>query len=163
MLSQREGVYAAIKSYHAEKGRHFEDGMKVDLSKEDRSTIIEMVAAGISAGEITFSDDARTRYSTDKGVRDYCGNLLSNWLRRDERLNGQVEYQPKNPGSRFGQKDEVVKNLRALAKNTSDETELGAINSAIATRQEELRTAKMKSKVKIDLNFIPESLRHLAK
>lgn len=163
MLSQREGVYAAVTSFFKEKGILFEDGMKVNLSKDDRSTVIEMISSGIMSGSIVFSEGAKAKHSTQSSIRGYSSNLLSNWLRRDERLNGNVEYKPEKPGSRFGIKDDIIKNLRALAKSTTNEAELKAVEEAILSRQEELRSQKLKAKHKVNSDLLPENLRHLAK
>ena len=89
--------------------------------------------------------------------------MVDNTFRKDKRMNGGVKHEIKNPGSRAGSGDEVVKNLRALLSTTTDESAKSSISTAISTRIEELKALKPKSakKVKIDFDLIPEELRHL--
>jgi len=111
MLSQKEGVYNAVVAFHNDNGLSFEDGNKVEFSKDDRATVIGIIYEAFNAGEIDMSTEAKTNFDTPEKLKTYTNGLLSNWLRKDVRLNGGSKYVAKNPGSRAGQGDETVKNL----------------------------------------------------
>ena len=83
--------------------------------------------------------------------------MVSNWIRKDLRLNGGEKYETKNPGSRAGQGDDQLKNLKALkAQHPEHATE---IDVEIAKRVAELGLAKKKNTVTVDLDKIPAELR----
>jgi hypothetical protein len=157
-VNQKQGVYDAVVAFCEENDIHFEDGMKLELTKEQRSTVVEMVTQALIAGEIDFSDVAREKHDTEQKKRTYCNGLVSNWLRKDKRLNGNTTYEIKNPGSRAGQGDEQLKNLKLLYKTIDDEDQKATVQEAIDKRVEELKTEKL-GKVEIDYNAIPESLK----
>jgi len=119
------------------------------------------VTTAMAAGEIELKEDARKKYDTESKLRSYCDGLVSNWLRKDDRLNGGEKYEPKNPGSRAGSGDEVVRELRKLKKITADETHLTAIDAEIEKRLAAIKASKAKD-VEIDVEKLPEELRHLA-
>lgn len=157
MQSQKASVYAAVLVVMGLDDGH--SGL-VELSKEQRKEVIGLVTSSIMNGETEFSDEARTKYDTTDKVKTYTNGLVSNWLRKDVRLNGGDKYVAKNPGSRAGSGDEVLKNLKALKSTLTDVEHVAAVDDEIAKRTAELATAKAKT-VAIDESKIPESLRHL--
>ena len=158
MVNQRQGVYDAVVAYCEEHNIHFEDGMKVEFSKEQRATVVEMVAKAMIAGEIELSDAAQKKHNTDQKIKTYCNGLVSNWLRKDKRLNGNTTYQIKNPGSRAGQGDEQLKNLKLLLKTVDDEDQKKIVQAEIDKRVEELKKEKL-GNVEINYDAIPDSLK----
>jgi hypothetical protein len=160
--SQKEVVYSAISAFMHESGRQWDDGDKVDLSPEDRKTITTMIVAAIDVGEMEFSAEARAKHNTPEKVRNYSTGLLSNWLRKDPRLNGGEKHSIKNPGSRVGQDDNVVKALRQLRKELTVPKEIAAVDSEIELRLTQLRNDKIKS-TRINIDNIPAHLLHLVK
>ena len=130
----------------------------MDFTKEQRSAIVDMVTNALIADEIEFSEDARAKHDTAQKKKTYCNGLVSNWLRKDKRLNGNTTYEIKNPGSRAGQGDEVLKNLKLLLKTLDDADQKAAVEAEIAKRTEELKVEKMK-KVEINFDHIPEELK----
>ena len=158
MFSQREGVYAAVKAFLAEAGIQHDDGQKVELTKDQFRTVVEMVANTIHGGEVVFSPEAKAKYNDFDKIKGYCSGLVSNWLRKDERLNGNTKYQPKNPGSRAGQGDQQIAELRKLLKTLSDKDQIEAVKSHIDMRLTELKASKAKS-IEINPELLPESLR----
>lgn len=161
-FSQKESVFAAVKAYCQENGIKHEDGQKLELSKDGRKAVIEMVTQAALAGTMELSVEATAKYSTAQAMRTYCNGLVSNWLRKDVRFNGGEKYTPANPGSRAGQGDEVIKNLRALKKNLTATGDIAAVDAEIEKRVAELKTSKVKA-VTIDASKIPEHLRALLK
>lgn len=163
MLSQKEAVFNAISGFFADNGMDFEPGQKVDLTKEQRASITEIVTAGIDAGEVAFSDNARSKYDSADKIKGYVSNMVGNWLTKDTRLNGGEKYTPANPGSRRGQGDPELKELKKLFKKVSlagNQEHIDAVQNAINERMETLAAQKTQD-VQIDTSLIPDSLSHL--
>ena len=158
--NQKESVYAAVTEFLKEQNLPFVDGQKVELSKDQRKTVIEMVSQAALAGEMVMSADAKSKYNTIELMRGYCNGLLSNWLAKDTRLNGGSKHVITSPGSRAGQGDEVIRNLKNLREQLTESDHISAVDAKIQERFNELATAKAPQK-KVDLNYIPESIRHL--
>ena len=64
MLSQKEAVFNAITGFFGENDIAFDEGMKVELNKDQRAVVAEMVTAGITAGDVSFSELAKSNYET---------------------------------------------------------------------------------------------------
>jgi hypothetical protein len=162
MLSQKEAVFSAVTKVFSDSGRTFGAGTPADLSKEERAAVTEIVTAGITSGEVVFSDAAKAKYDTPEKIRNYVNGMVGNWLTKDTRLNGGEKYSPANPGSRAGQGDEIMKNLRGLLKNVQGNAEQeAAVLAEIEKRKTELAASKIKP-ISINRDALPESLRHLA-
>lgn len=162
MMNQKSAVYEATMSVLADNSIDFTDGQDVSklVTKDMRKDIISIVTAGIIAKEVEFSDEARAKHCDEAKVKTYVNGLVNNWHRKDTRFNGGEKYVAKNPGSRAGSGDQVLKNLKALRSTRTDEAELAAIDEAIAKRTAEVGEEKAK-KVTVDLDKIPAELRTL--
>lgn len=146
MKNQKEATYAAVKEV-----KDFEDGSKVTLTKDEKATVKEILVEGFEANEIELK-------SPQDDLNKYVNGLLNNWLRKDLRMNGNKEYETKHPGSRKGQGDAMVKNLRLLKKTVTDEAAVAEIDAAITARLTEIKPAITKV---IDPDAIPEEFKHL--
>lgn len=155
MKSQRESVFAAVCLVC-----DFPAGSKVEPTKEQRAKIVELVVADFKSNQAVLSDDARAKFDTDAKLKTYTSGLVSNWLRKDIRLNGGEKYEAKNPGSRAGQGDDMLKNLKALRSQLTDTSHIAAVDEKIAEREAELAKTKAKT-VTINVDAIPEDLRYL--
>lgn len=156
-VTQRAGVYAIISSIHP-----FEDGEVVTLTTEERKQVAEEVALQLHNGDIEFSEKAKDKYSTVEDIRKkYAPGLISNWLRKDTRMNGNTKYEAKNPGSRAGQGDARLKAMRGLMKQfqaaNAPADKVETLQAAIDTRTAELATEKAK-KVEIDISQLSPEL-----
>lgn len=158
--SQKDSVYAAVKAFLDDKSIQHDDGQEVNLDKDGRKTVIEMVAQAAMSGNMAMTEEAKTKYDTIEKMRGYCNGLLSNWLRKDVRLNGGDKYIAKNPGSRAGQGDEVLRNLKALKTTLTDADHVAAVDAEITKRTAEIQASKVK-KVAVDFSKLPESLRSM--
>jgi len=148
MLNQKEAVYNAIQEV-----KTFEDGSKVDLTKDEKSTVKAMLVTGFEEGKIELK-------SEQDDLGKYVNGLINNWLRKDTRMNGGTTYTCKNPGSRTGQQDPMIKNLRLLKKREGiTESDLAEIDVAIAARLSEIKPAKAAQT--IDVSALPEEFQHL--
>lgn len=154
-MSQKECVYQAV--FQVIDLQDVDGAVKP--SKDQLQEIYSLVAEKLSLGEANFSDEAKTRYPTLESIRkEYVPGMVSNWLRKDVRLNGGEPYKTKNPGSRAGQGDEILRNLKALKSTLSDAEQVNAVQTEIDKRIAELAAAKS-TKVTIDLDKIPAELR----
>ena len=151
MKNQKEAVFTAVASITNV------DNNTVVVTTEERAQIIDIVAAGFVANEITMSEAACIKYLNDPvKLRQYSSGLVNNWLRKDTRLNGGAKYITKNPGSRAGSQDELVKNLKALRATLSDDDKIAQVTEAIVARQAELKAVSAPT---VDLDLIPSDLK----
>ena len=145
-LNQKEAVYNAIKEIV-----EFEDGDVVELSKDEKCEVVDILVDGFENNQIQLN-------SPQRDLKKYASGLLNNWLRKDTRMNGGTKYEIKNPGSRTGQSDDQVKNLRILKRAVTDPADIAAIDAAIAARIAELKPTQT---LTVDATAIPEHLQHL--
>lgn len=161
-MKQSDAVYKATEQVFTEHGVDFHDGIKAQdfCTAEMRKQIIEIVTAGIESGDVDFSDSAHAKHDTTDKKRGYVRGMVSNWFRRDQRLNGGEVYQPKNPGSRVGSSDDQVKALRALLKSgTLDADGVKMAEKALNDRLAEIRAER--NKVEIDIDALPANIQAL--
>lgn len=159
-VNQKEGVFNAVSAFCAENDIELRSDEAFKPTKEQRKTITHMVAVAMHAGEIELSEAASNKYNSLELKEKYCSGLVSNWLRKDERLNGGVEYEIKNPGSRAGNGDEVVRELRKLRKTLTDADQKAEVDAEIDKRLEAIKAKKAQS-VEINEELIPEELHGL--
>jgi uncharacterized protein YqgV (UPF0045/DUF77 family) len=165
MKSQREATVNAILSVLSDRGVNYELGGTTSvisvLTADDKKKVQTILAAGFTKGEIQLSTEAQAKYVGDsKEMNKYVSGLINNWVRKFSDFNGGDKYTPKNPGSRQGTSDEQVKEMRKLLKVTENAEAKTAIEAAISARLSEIKPA---SKVEINIDALPESLRHLVK
>lgn len=164
-INQKEAVYVATMNYLAEQGISFDDGQtpsaKDVLGSDGRKAVISLVAAGFASGEVSMSDAAKDKYQTETSIHKYSSELVANWLKKDTRLNGGEKHAAKNPGSRVGSGDDVIRELKKLRQIQAEDAEaVTLIDEAIKARQAEIAPAKV---VSIDTSKLPASLLHLVK
>ena len=160
-MNQREAVFNAVTSVFKDNDVQFEEGMNAGelLTKEMRSDVIGIIVSGINEGTVEFSENAQTKYDTDQKKRAYTSGLVSNWLRKDKKLNGGIAYKPKNPGSRVGSADPKLKALRQLKKQFDgvDAEKAAEIQTHIDNRVSEIQAEKAKN-IEIDLSVLDSDL-----
>ena len=156
-MKQREAVYECVKGI-----KDFKDGETVELTDSERATVVNKIVGMIESGKVDFSEAAEAKYETTSKKTSYVRGLVSNWLRKDRRLNGNITYTPTNPGSRAGQGDPQIKELRKLMSiHKEDATKAKQIQGFIDKRLAEIKAEKAKA-VEIDVEQLPEELRKLA-
>ena len=162
-MKQRDAVYNAVTGVLSDEGIHFEDGMNVSelLTKELRSSVHTIVTEGFTSESIEFTDTPanQAKLADPSKLSSYVSGLISNWFRKDMRLNGSVMYTPKNPGSRVGSTDPQLKALRGLAKQFEgvDAEKFEKITGEISTRVAVIQSERAK-KVAIDYSVLPADL-----
>lgn len=157
-ISQKDAVYNCVTGFLKEKGIDHEDGNRVELSKDERKTVIGMLI------EATESGVTEVKSSTARAdLNNYWNGTLSNWLRKDTRMNGGSKYVTKNPGSRAGAGDDQLKELKKLLARVTlagNEENIQAVNEAIEARVAEIAKEKA-AELEVDMDKIPDSLKHL--
>ena len=163
-MKQRDAVYNAVVNVLEENEIEFEEGTNVTAhltTKELRASVHSIVTEGFTSGSIEFADTPSNQAKLDDPalLSSYVSGLISNWFRKDLRLNGGVKYTPKNPGSRVGSNDPTLKALRQLAKRYQgvDEVTFDKIEGEIKNRVTVIQAERAK-KVEIDMSAIPSDL-----
>jgi hypothetical protein len=142
MFKQKDATYNAIVEVTG-----FDGSGKCSPTKEQRAVIIETLVGQFNAGQIELS-------SPQEDMKEYVSGLVSNWLRKDTRLNGGSKYVPSNPGSRTS--DPTLKAMNALLATLTDPMDRAVVEAEIAAHK--AATAKSKAPV-INFDALPESLR----
>ena len=147
-------------------GSSFQPGTPVldYITKPEIEAVVDLVTQSILTRETEFSDEARAKYNTDAKVRAYTKGMVNNWHRKGKELNGGAKYQAKNPGSRAGAGDSMVREMKKL------KTQLEAAGDFDAAKEVQLQIDSRIQEVKptkptpqVDQSILPESLRHLVK
>jgi hypothetical protein len=169
VINQRQAVYAALKTVCEDKGIEFVDGQTVanDLSKDIRASVISIVTEGLMNGTVSLKDtEGNTEKKADEAkMKEYTNGLVSNWFRKDTRLNGNTKYEIKNPGSRAGAGDETLKEMKKLHKaltDAGDDTNAAVVKAEIDARLATIRQERAKD-VDINVELLPENLRNMLK
>jgi hypothetical protein len=98
VMKQVDAVIAIVSGIQG-----FVPGVK--LNDAQRKEALDLVCAGLTAGEIDMSAGARAKHDTEAKMRLYASGLITNWCNKSKELNGGVKYQAKNPGSRSGSEE----------------------------------------------------------
>ena len=93
-----------------------------------------MIATSIQAGRVVMGQKAMIKYSATDSMAEYATSLLSNWMRKDIRLNGGTVHKIKKPGARQLDKDSTIKQLRLMRKKLLDEKEKNLVDLEISRR-----------------------------
>jgi hypothetical protein len=155
-LSQKEAVYSAVTSVLGENNISVSEGTDVStlMTRELRSQVNQILFESFRSGTVQLD-----REFSDTDLKAYVSGLQSNWLRKDKRLNGNVAYAAKNPGSRVGSSDPSLKAMRALLSTLTTDAEKAEVQGYIDTKVAEIQATKAIKKVSIDINALPAELR----
>ena len=159
-LSQAEAVFRAVCQVTEQES--FDT--VVTLSDDQRSSVIAIVSEGLTDGSVFLADTEsnKEKLSSKSEMKKYVGGLVSNWLRKDKRLNGGTKYEAKNPGSRTGSGDEQIKNLKALKTlfmSQGETAKIAVVDQAIAKRNAEIAAERAASKIQaIDYSVLDPEL-----
>lgn len=144
-MSQKEAVFQAVKNVCGEQETY-------TPSKEQRAQVNAILFEGFRSGQIELD-----REFSDSDLKSYVSGLQSNWLRKDKRLNGNVSYVAKNPGSRAGSGDPQLKAMRALLSTLTTDADRAEVQSHIDARITEINASKKKT-VAVDFSALPADL-----
>ena len=162
-VSQRQAVYNATHATLKDAGVDFEDGSDIKdvITTEHRTSINAILCEGFLNNTVELKDTPANaaKLQNTAELKKYVSGLMSNWFRKDLKFNGGAKYVPTNPGSRTGQSDSTMKNLRLLKKQyEAAGKNTVKIQEAIEKRSTELKASKVKD-VKVDMNAIPAELK----
>lgn len=163
-ISQRQSVVDEVK---AALGSSYNPSIpSIDLLTNDQlKTVRTNIFNGIINGTIDFSKEI----TDEKSVSKYVSGMVSNYFRKSKELNGDNVYAPQSNGR--GSRDSQISELNKLLKTYTEGTEeFSQILAAIEERKAVLFAAKAPvAKVKkvkelesINMDALPESLRHFA-
>lgn len=142
---QKDAVFSAINSVLSENGIQVNEGdnFATYLTRELRAQVTNVLVEGFNKGTISLDKT----FEGDAELRTYCSGLISNWLRKDTRLNGGVKYVPQNPGSRAGSSDPQLKAMRTLLATRVDlsDEDRAEIQGEIDKRLAEVKSSKKSS------------------
>ena len=156
--SQKEAVFQAVTNVLTEAGIAVEGNVQTHMTRELRSQVNNILFEGFRAGSVELD-----REFSDSELKAYVSGLQSNWLRKDKRLNGNVAYIAKNPGSRAGSGDAQLKAMRGLLSTlTAGTPDYAEVETAISARVSEIAATKVKAKP-IDFSALPASLKKFQK
>lgn len=162
-MKQKDAVFNAVVSTLKENDISFSEETPVHLTTAHLQDVISIIAAGFKSGTVDLSDEARLKYDDDAKRKKYASSLTKNWLKRDTRLTGGVEYTPDETSTR-GPRDEELKQINRLLKQVksagSSKEIVAQVEEAAETRKAFIAAARAKSE-EIDADKLPESLRHL--
>lgn len=145
MMTQKEAVYQAVLSVTNYTGEG-----ACEPSREQRAVINQILFEGFRSGKVELDTEF-----TDQQLKSYVSGLQSNWLRKDKRLNGGVQYVAKNPGSRAGSGDPQLKALRALLSTLTEASDRAEVQSHIDARMAEINATKAPE---IDYSALPADI-----
>ena len=168
-MKQSDAVYQVTLEVLASSGIAFTPGETIVhdvVTKDIRADIATKLVTYFQEGKVELKDSAsnQAKLSDPKLLKTYVNGLITNWHNKDKRLNAGAKYEAKNPGSRQGSQDSVIKEMRLLLKHLEtqgDETSAERVRQAIDERVQELQAAKAPAAPTIDLDKIPDHLRDL--
>lgn len=146
-MTQKEAVFMAIVNVTDHKVGE----TPLVITKEQRGQVNAILFEGFRSGKIELE-----REYTDSDLKSYVSGLQSNWIRKDKRLNGGIQYAAKNPGSRAGSADPSLKAMRALLTTLTNESDRAEVQAAIDARVSEIAATKQ-AKV-VDFSALPADL-----
>lgn len=155
-ISQKEAVFQAVSKVLNEVGVSFEQGntdVKTLMTKELRAQVNQILFESFRSGAIVLDGE-----KSDKELRQYVSGLQTNWLGKDKRLNGNVSYVAKNPGSRVGNTDAQIKALRGLLATVETPEERAEIEGYLQDRLDAVAAAKKPAKAPVDTMNLPPEL-----
>ena len=162
-VNQKTATINAILSVLKDRGVEYEMNGEVKMSDvltaDDKVKVRALIFTAFQAGEVEFKESFIDKVADDAKLKSYVSGLLNNWVRKNKEFNCGVVYKAKNPGSRAGSQDPEIKEMRKLLKVTADESAKATIQAAIDAKLAEIKATT--NDIKIDVNSIPEALRHL--
>lgn len=158
---QRTAVVNTILSVLHERDHEYElngsVSMKDTLTDADRVKIRSILFTAFRAGEIEYKEAFASKVADDKELKSYVSGLLNNWVRKAKEFNSGVKHEAKNPGSRAGNGDPEIKEMKKLLSITADPEAKATIQATIDAKLAEIRASKQQ--VTVDYDQLPAELR----
>ena len=158
--SQKQAVTNAVLSILPSYELGGEEIANDVMSAAQKSEAREILFNGFRANEISYKDEFATKVQDDVILKKYVSGLLNNWLRKNPEFNNGIKYEAKNPGSRAGSGDAQVRELKKLLKQVKWTESESDVQTAFDNRIAEIKPTQT---ITINVDALPESLRHLVK
>jgi hypothetical protein len=158
-MRQVDAVIEAVMKVKPDFKQHSDKGNEIIID-DIRKQVCEIVTEGILNGDIDYNKDEKNI----KEVKSYVPGMVSNWLRRNKVLNGDVNAKAAKPGSRLGVGDEELKTLRDLRKTQVEPEILAEVDKYIKARLSMLKKEKQVVKqADINIDALPKHLKNKLK
>jgi hypothetical protein len=158
-MNQRLATTSTLIAILQERGVEYElngvTPIKDVLTDADKKVAQSTLFAMFRGNQVEMTADAKKKYADDKELKKYVGGLVSNWVNKAPEFNCGNKHEFKNPGSRKGQGDSQIKEMKKLLGKTTSEADRKMIESHIAKRQEEIKPME----TGIDFDKLPQSLK----
>ena len=126
------------------------------MTKDDITSVVNFVTAGMTNGDITMTDKSHAKFDDDpKALRRYAVGLVNDRLRKAKALNGNTNYQYANPGKLKNSRDAELKALLQTIEIVPDEHK-AEVQVEIDRRRAELNVTKQPA---INYDVLPPELR----
>ena len=166
-MKQSDAVYQVTVQVLAENGIKFTSGETIIhdvISREVRSAVADRLVSLFQEGQVELKQTPANlaKLADAKLLRSYVTGLMTNWYNKDKRFNAGASYEAKNPGSRQGSQDPVIKELKTLLKHLEekgDEANASKVKDAISDRLSEIKPSVQAPAINLDA--IPDHLRDL--
>jgi hypothetical protein len=135
-MTQKDAVFTAVMHVLEDAGINFvvgTDDAAAVLNRELRAAINTRLVHDFLNGAIELSDEAKAKRGDNSKLKAYVSGLVSNWVRKDNRLNGG-----RTPSSTKTETDPQLKALKKLQSSQTDVSKRLEIQSFIDKRHEEL-------------------------
>lgn len=158
-MKQVDQVIAVVTNYCSENSIAFElKGPKVEFTDSQRNAMTDILFAAYEAGALEIKSE-----KAQLTPKTYLKSMLGNHLRKDERLNGNVNYKDIKKEGKARVTDPKLKELKKLFAAVSlgaDAEVIEQVKAELDKRQLEVDASKNKQ-AEIVAEHIPEALRHL--
>jgi hypothetical protein len=138
-MTQKDAVFNAVSSVLDDSNIDFEPGttdVGRVLTRELRARINNILVEGFTTGSIPLAEDSTSKLQDASELKAYVSGLVSNWTRKDPRLNGGATVP--TVAAKSHSKDPQLKALRALLVTKTDPTDISEVQSFIDARLSEL-------------------------
>jgi hypothetical protein len=126
LLSQKEAVYIAIEKVLQASGKTINPDVAVVLEKKERDQVVSAVVLMFKHNKIELSESSKTKYMTsDHELMKYAKSLVTNWMGRDKRLNGENGI----ANDRFAS---VINELHYIKSKLSEPSEIKVMDDVIS-------------------------------
>lgn len=124
-MNQKEAVFLAVRDL---KRGEVDTDTPIVLNKQEKAVVHQKLFDGFKKGRVAYNHEL----PSDDKLMLYISGLVSNWLRKDKRLNGQRNYVPGRPGARSN-----VPNVTNASLAGIDPAQLEALRALAAGRSNE--------------------------
>jgi vacuolar-type H+-ATPase subunit I/STV1 len=168
ILTQKEAVYTSTLAvlYRNKIAFSDKDDILSVMTSSMRADITEAVCDLFRRGKVSLkeSDSNNSKLNDERELKRYVASLITNWFRKDGRLNGGTTFKIAKPGIKAGFTDEELKALRVVKKRfeaLGETKKVEEIQKYIDEKTASINKEKTKAiaaKAKLNIDNIPPEL-----